>query len=189
MQGADLAAVANGDAVALELVDQIVGHRLAQVGAAVEQSHERAAACEPDSRLSRGVAAADDRDPRSTASFRLRRAGRVEHADSLEVGEILEREPPIVGAGREHDGAARHLVALLQPDDMVSVARLERDRAIRSSGPGAELARLADRATRQLVAGDAGREAEIVLDPPRGSRLSAEGGALDEQRLQALRAP
>lgn len=44
MQRTDLAAVANGDAVAVELVHEVVGHRLAQVGAAVEQRHERAAA-------------------------------------------------------------------------------------------------------------------------------------------------
>ena len=58
----DLASVADGDAVPLELVDEVVGHRLAQVGAAVEERDERAAAGEPDGGLAGGVAAADDRD-------------------------------------------------------------------------------------------------------------------------------
>ena len=44
VQLGDLAAVANRDAGALELANEVVGHRLAQVGAAVEQRHERAAA-------------------------------------------------------------------------------------------------------------------------------------------------
>ena len=38
----------------------------------------------------------------------------------------------------------------------------------------------------QLPAADARREAEVVLDPPREARLSAEHGALDDQRVEAL---
>ena len=53
---------------AVELANQVVGHRLAQVGAAVEQRHERAAAREPDRGLARGVAAADDGDARGAAA-------------------------------------------------------------------------------------------------------------------------
>ena len=52
----------NGDAVPLELVDEVVGHRLAEVDAAVEEGDERAATGEPDGRLAGGVTAADDRD-------------------------------------------------------------------------------------------------------------------------------
>ena len=55
----DLAAVPDGDAVALELVDQIVRHRLAQVGSTVQQRDESATAGEPDGRLAGGVSAAD----------------------------------------------------------------------------------------------------------------------------------
>ena len=39
----------------------------------------------------------------------------------------------------------------------------------------------------QLGAADAGREAEVVLDPARGARLAAEHGALDHQRVEPLR--
>jgi hypothetical protein len=44
LQRRDLAAVAHGDAVALELSHEVVRHRLAQVRAAVQQRHERAPA-------------------------------------------------------------------------------------------------------------------------------------------------
>ena len=74
---------ANGDARPLEVVDQVVGHRLAQVGAAMEQRHERAAAGEPDRSLGGRVAAADDPDAGGAATLRLLRAGRVEDADAL----------------------------------------------------------------------------------------------------------
>src|SRR5262249_30609602 len=64
--------------------------------------------------------------------------------------------------------------------------RLERDGAVRRGHAGAELPRLADRANRQLRAADARREAEIVLDPARCSRLAAESTALDHERVQPL---
>ncbi len=52
-------------AVALELLDQVLRHRLAQVGAPVQQRHQRAAARQPDRGLAGRVAAADDADPRA----------------------------------------------------------------------------------------------------------------------------
>ena len=69
---------------------------------------------------------------------------------------------------------------------MASVARLERQRAVGRRGARVELARLGDRAARQLRAADPGREPEVVLDPPRRARLPAERGALDDERLEAL---
>src|SRR4029077_4504344 len=83
VEGGDLTAVADGDAVALEFADEIVGHRLVQVGAAVEQRHHRAAAGEPDGGLTGGVATADDRDAGGAALLRLGRAGCVEHAEAF----------------------------------------------------------------------------------------------------------
>ena len=46
-----------------------------------------------------------------------------------------------------------------------------------------------DRAARQLRAADPCREPEIVLDSSRRARLSAERGALDDERLQTLGRP
>ena len=52
---------------------------------------------------------------------------------------------------------------------------------------GTEPPRLLQRPAGKLVAGDARREAEVVLDPGRGARLAARGLALDHDRPQALR--
>ena len=52
---------------------------------------------------------------------------------------------------------------------------------------GAEPPGLLQGATRELVPRDAGREAEVVLDPGGGARLAARRLALDHDRLQALR--
>ena len=51
VQGGDLAAIANRDAVALELPHEVVRHRLAQIDAAVKQRHKRTATGEPDGGL------------------------------------------------------------------------------------------------------------------------------------------
>src|SRR5262245_46050748 len=126
----DLAAIANGDPVALELADEVVGHRLAQVGAAVKERDERAPAGEPDCGLAGGVAAADDRDARGPAELRLGWACRVEDARALVVPKLVEREPPVLGSGRENDRPSRDLVPFLQLDDVAAVAGLELDRAI-----------------------------------------------------------
>ncbi len=75
VQGADFAAVADRDAVAVELLDQVVGHRLAEVGAAVQEGDQGAAAGQPDRRLRRRVAAADHADPLAAAEL-APRAGR-----------------------------------------------------------------------------------------------------------------
>src|SRR5581483_4531922 len=187
VQCRELAALADGDAVAIELVDQVVGHRFAQVGAAVEQRDEGTAAGEPDGGLTGGVAAADDGDAGAAAELRLGRPGGVEDAQPFELREPLDGRPPVLRARREHDRSCRNLAVLFEPDEVAPVARLERERAVRRRRAGAELPRLRDGPAGQLGAADPGREAEVVLDPPRGPRLAPERGALDEKRVKALR--
>src|SRR5205085_4797530 len=155
-------------------------------GSTVEQRYEGAAAGEPDGGLPGGVAAADDGDARGAAQLRLGRPGRVEHAHALVVGQAVEGEPPVGGAGGEHDGACCDLVLLFQPYEVSSVGGLERDRAVGGRGSGTKLPCLADGTAGQLAAADARGEAEVVLDPARRSVLAAERGALDDQRVESL---
>ena len=61
-----------------------------------------------------------------------------------------------------------------------------RDRA-RDENLGAEPTRLLQRSTRELVAGDARRESEVVLDPGRRPGLAAWSLPLDDDRPQSLR--
>ena len=66
----------------------------------------------------------------------LGRAGRVEHAQPLEVRQPLDGKPPVLRAGREENGTGGDLVPLLEPNDVTSIARLQRDRAVRASPSG-----------------------------------------------------
>ena len=152
----------------------------------MEQRHQGATARQPNGSLGGGVAAADDRDPLGTAELRLGRARRVEHADPLVLGEPVDRQPPVLGPGREHHRARVDLVAALELHDVTVLARLQRQRPVRGRRARTELASLGDRAAGQLRAADPGREAEVVLDPARGPGLAAEHGALDHERIQPL---
>src|SRR5205823_12325169 len=60
------------------------------------------------------------------AQLRLGRAGRVEHAHTFVLREAVEGEPPVGGAGGEHDGECCDLVLFFQSYEVSSVAGFER---------------------------------------------------------------
>ena len=67
---------------------------------------------------------------------------------------------------------------------MPTVARFEGEGAIGRRSASVELARLGDRAARELGAADPGGKAEVVLDPARRPGLAAERGALDDEGVE-----
>ena len=186
MERGDLGPVSNGDAEPLELVNEVVGHRLAEVGAAMEEGDERAAAGEPDGCLAGGVAAADDCNARTGAEPRLGRTGGVEDRRSLELRKAVDRESAVLGARCEQDGARGDLPFALEADEVPAVSGFEGQRAVPRRRACLELARLGDRARGQLVAADSGGKAEVVLDPAGQPCLAAERGALRDQRVEPL---
>src|SRR5947209_16705543 len=99
MKGCDLAKVAYCYAEAIEVADQIVGHRLAQIHAAMQQRDERAAAAEPYGGLGCRVSSPNDAHPLAPAELRLRRRGRVENGYSLVLRQVLDGRPPVVRPG------------------------------------------------------------------------------------------
>src|ERR687892_1787789 len=138
MQLRDLAAVADGHAVALEVADEVVGHRLTQLGAPVEQRDERPAPREPDGGLAGGVASADHGDPFGAAELCLGWAGGVESAHALVLRESLNRKAPVLRTGREQDCPRGDLAILLQSQEVASVSRLKGNRAIGRRQAGVE---------------------------------------------------
>src|SRR4051812_12115203 len=108
----DLAAVADCHSVALELADQVVGHRLAQIAATVEQRDECAPAREPDGRLPGGIATADDGDPRATAELCLGGTGGVEDARPLVGGQVVAAKSSVLRTGRQQDDARGNLAVV-----------------------------------------------------------------------------
>ena len=97
----------------------------------MEQRHQRAAAREPDRGLAGGVGASDDGDARGAAEAGLGRASRVERAQPFEVRQPLDGKASVLRAGCEENRACGDLVTFLEPDEVASIARLERHGADR----------------------------------------------------------
>ena len=131
----------------------------------MQERHERATPSEPHGSLAGGVAAADDSEARPGAELSLGRPRGVEDRQPLELRQALDREPAVLSAGRQKDGARGDLPVVLEPHDMPAVSRLEGQGAVGRRGARPELPRLCDRPACQLGAADPCREAEVVLDP------------------------
>ena len=152
--------------------------------AAAEDRHAARVRREEQRRLAGRVAGADDVDVEAVRVRRLAARRAVEDALADEPVEALDRELPPRDAAGEDDRPRAQDVAAVE----VHLARRgvdPRDRA-RDEDLGAEPPRLLQRAARELVARDAGREAEVVLDPRRGAGLAAGRLALDDDRAQPL---
>src|SRR6266545_2289773 len=172
-----------------DAADEVARHGLGQAVPADEHVHPLRGLREEHGRLTRGVCAAHDGDLLIRAQLRLHRGGGVVHAGALEARQVLNRQAPVLDSTRDDDGtgeqgiagslAALHAVRLraaVEPGD------LSRDEDLR-----AELLRLIVGASRQLLAGDAEREAEIVLDARAGPRLPARCVPFDQHDVQAFR--
>ena len=114
----------------------------------------------------RRVAAADDGHRIAAAHQRLRLGGRVVDAHLLEVVRPRDGQPPVPRPGRDDHRRGR--------DSAPSASRTwtgcvpADGRGLGGHGEvGAELPGLDQRPLGQFGAGDAGREAEVVLDPGR----------------------
>ena len=119
MQRGDLAVYSDEDADALEIVDQVVRHSLPEVGAAVEERYERAAAGEPDGCLGGRVPTADDTDPRGAAALGLLWPRGIEDADAFVRLDLAEQEAVGTRRGSENDGARRNVLTALEADEVV----------------------------------------------------------------------
>ena len=132
------------------------------------------------------VAGADDVDVEPVRARRLAARGAVGDALAEQPIEALDRQPPPGDAAGEDDRPRPQDVAAVEVHLPRAPASMRVDRA-RHEDLRAEPPRLLQRAAGQLVARDAGREAEVVLDPRRGAGLAARRLALDDDRAQALR--
>ena len=109
----------------------------------------------------------------SRHDLRLDLGRRVVDARPLELLEPRDVERPVRAPVAITTHWLCDLRAVVEPDHVVPVAPGERRRPQRESRPRAELVRLDRGALGELGSRDAGREAEVVLDPGRRARLSA----------------
>ena len=91
-----------------------------------------------------------------------------------------------MGAGGGDERPAGHLRPVAERGDEVPGAILHPLHAARRRDDGAELLGLHRRPGGQVLAGDPGREAEVVLDAGARGGLPADRGAVERERAQAF---
>jgi hypothetical protein len=100
--------------------------------------------------------------------------GCVGDAEAFVVGETRDRQPAVLDAEREDERAAEELFAVVELDLVEAVALSEADGASGDHEADAELVGLDAATFREFGAGDAGWEAEVVLDPGGRGGLAAD---------------
>ncbi len=189
LEGDDLRARAQGDLrVVLDAPDQVARHALREALGAHEHVHALGRLREEHRRLAGRVAAPDDHQLLAGAELRLHERGAVVHAGPLEPRQARQGELPVLGARGDDHGARRDAGALVVDLDGVGLpAAGELLGVPRDHQPGPELLRLRVGARRQLLARDAGGEAEVVLDLRARARLAAGRARLQHQDVEPLR--
>ena len=105
---------------------------------------------------------------------------------SFELVEPLDLEPAVARARGEHDAARLDPLAGGQHHMARVVAAFELHRLVGDRDFDPELLRLAEGPAHQGHARNAGREAEVILDPRRSARLAAERAAIDGEHRQTF---
>ena len=118
--------------VPFDAVDEVAGHARVQVGSADDDGDRAARLGEEHRGLAGRVAAADDDDGGLGALAGFHRGGRVVHALALELGEPVDVESAVAGAGGDDHGAPGDLGSVGEADDEVSRPA----RAVRSPRTG-----------------------------------------------------
>ena len=175
----------------LELGDQVVRHAGRQRWASHEERDGARIVGEEHRRLAGGVAAADQEN---VAAARVQGLGPgravIDSAADHRVGaDDLELAPD--DAGRDDDRSGIDAVTAVEPYCQLFTVGIgiDADDVARDHDFDAEPRCLPEGAVAQLVARDAGRKTEVVLDPRRGASLSSWRLALDQQCAQALGGP
>ncbi len=188
LEGLDLRVGPERDGRALlDTPDEVARHAVGEPGAPHQQVHVLRDAGQEHRGLPGRVASAHHRDVLTVAELRLHARGAVVHAVALEPAELGHGELAVGRAGGHHDRVAQHRPAVRARDPKLPL------RAGQAHGhPGhrqvrAELLGLEEGAARQVLAGDAHGEPEVVLDAGARTRLAAGGAGLQHQHVEPFR--
>src|SRR4051812_23737559 len=170
----------------LDSLDEVTRHCCGQARAANDDVHVPRRPRQIDRCLTRRVAAADDDRLFSLAEARFDWRRAVIDARALETAQLRKRKLAILRASREDDRARPDGAADLQLETIRAEIADEFRRRPGDAHLGAELLRLREGASRQLLTGDAGGEAEIVFDLRAGPRLAAGGVRLQDEDVETF---
>ena len=170
----------------VDLLDQVVRHRLLQRRAAHQDRHRLGLPGQVDGRLAGRVGPADDVDVLVGAAGRLGQRRAVVDPASGQLGQAGRGELPVGHPGGEDDGVRVDRGAVGEPDRPGRAVDLQADHLAGGQHLGAELGRLPPGPVGELRAGHPVGEAEVVLDPGALAGLAAGRGPLDQHGPQPL---
>src|ERR1700722_11595727 len=171
-----------------DAVREVARHLDSQIVGAHDEPDPQPATRKEQGRLPGGVGPTDHGHLRAVKPARtdFQLGCRVVDAVAFEVRPALEVQFPVVGAARDHDRAGRDLAPVRQGHHKVvrhpQGRHLDRTFYLRP-----ELLGLHQRFSSQLRAGEAGGEAEVILDTCARAGLPAYGNAFQLQRVQSFR--
>ena len=172
--------------VGVDPVDEVRAHGRGQRSSDGD-AHRGGVLGEEHGGLPGGVATTDDehRDPGARPGFELR--GGVVDARHLVPVEIGDGELAVVGAGGGDDRAPGHLRAVGEGERVVPGDEVEPGDGARGGDDGTELLGLERGSGGEVLTGDAGGEAEVVLDARARGCLSTDRRTVQGERPEALR--
>ena len=168
------------------LLDEVVRHRGLERRGAHQHGHRAGVLGQVDGCLPGRVRAAHHVHLLVLAAFGLGERGAVVDAHPGHLGAAGRVELPVGDAGGQDDRLGVDRGAVAEPDGPGLAVHLEGGHLGGGDQLGAELDRLPPRPVRELPAGQAVREAQVVLDPGGLARLAAGRVLLDEHGAQPL---
>ena len=150
--------------------------------------HVNASGCgsEKDGSLSRRVAAADYDQVLALTHLRLDECRTVVHARTLKPQRLINRKPSILCAARHDDSSRSDMRAVVELDHVRSAVACKMRRGLCDDDPRPEFLCLRVGSVRELLSGNSGRKAEIILDFRTRPGLSAGRVRFRSSRRQAL---
>ena len=170
-----------------DAVDQVLRHARGQIFTADDDRHRVPMIGQPRGRLAGRVAPAHDGHRRHRGDLVLGGQRRVEDARALETVQASRVERAVGHAGGDHDRSGGELVPVVEPNDVVITTCRQSDCCVGHQQCHPEPQRLHQRPFGELLAADAHREAEVVLDPRRGADLAADPDAVEHGGGQTFR--
>src|SRR6266478_3152634 len=172
-------------------IHEVARHALGQGRTPDQQQHAGSVTGEEDRSLSRGVPPTDEDHIPSPAAPSLDGRGPVGDPAALEFVQRRDRRTTVAHTRCDDDGAR---------GDGPPILEHEGEWGSRFAGMtvepgcnggygeiGSELLGLGETAPGELLAGDPGGKAEVVLDARAGARLTPEAPTVDDENRQALR--
>src|SRR5258708_4057978 len=172
-------------------VDEVARHPRCQARAADEEPDLSHLGRKVNHRLTGRVARADQRHLLPCAQFCLEGRSPIMHARAFEDFKVRDGWSPVARSAGDDDRARTGAFAVGKIEDETAVVWIARgiktDHLIWDRHLYPKFLCLVVRAGHQSHAGDAARKSQIVLDPCRGTSLTAERAAVEHQRAEPFR--